>query len=327
MEKLLPPDTVLRNRYRLTSVAGEGATSVVYLAEDQSRPGTRWAIKEIVTSLLDHELNHADARGMFEREYRILKDLNHPGLPKVVDCFYDERGHYLVMEYVEGESLQDRFETQKRPFEPGELYTWMQQLLDILEYLHSQSPPIVFRDLKPSNIVITSGGRAKLIDFGIARHFCPGKECDTQNLGTPGFSAPEQYGRKQTDPRSDIYSFGATCFFLLTGQNPEQFSFKFPPAHTFNPLIPPWLTSMLAQSLEVEPAKRYRTVSLLKSQLLRNIQAGRKGSPFFLWKSLTIDTPSFATYVILLLGILGLLGLVYKLISVFWLIIEAQLHK
>lgn len=316
MEKLLPPDTVLRGKYRITDVVGEGATSVVYAALDLSRPGTRWAVKEIISPLAADEHETAEALEMFRREYEMLKELNHPGLPKVIDCFHEERGHYLVMEYVEGTSLQAMYEAQKRIFSPHELLPWTLQLLDILQYLHSQTPPVVYRDLKPSNIVITAGGRAKLIDFGISRHFSPEKECDTQNLGTPGFSAPEQYGNRQTDYRSDIYSLGATLYFLMSGRNPEDFSFKFPPVTRFNPGVPSWMSELLSHALEADHEKRLADLSLMRKQILKH-RNSKRGTPIFLWKHFVIDAPSFAASIILILGVLGVLGALYQAWMVF----------
>lgn len=266
MDKLLAPGSVLQDRYRIVQFVGEGATGAVYIAEDSRHPGARWAVKEMTESIHD-EREKQEALSMFVRECEILKKLNHSGLPKVIDSFTTDRGHYLVMEYIEGESLLAKFKAKDGSFTPQEIMPWVSQILDILEYLHSQSPPVVFRDLKPSNIMITAGGRAKLIDFGIARHFTPGKVKDTYIMGTPGFSAPEQYGGRQTDPRSDVYALAATMYFLISGEDPEQFSFKFPPLSQFNRSVDPWLSRVIAKALEVDPENRIQSAAAMKAQL------------------------------------------------------------
>ncbi|MDQ7822354.1 MAG: protein kinase [Candidatus Eremiobacteraeota bacterium] len=262
----LDAGTVVSERYRIVSVLGKGAMSTVYLVDDLAQPGARWALKEILSTLLDPAEQH-DALAMFEQECGILKSLNHPGLPKVIDHFATDRGHCLVMEYVEGESLQARLVKRGRPFEVDEVLPWIIQINDILQYLHSQIPPVIFRDLKPSNIMITTRGRAKLIDFGIARHFAPEKVRDTFVMGTPGFSAPEQYGKKQTDSRSDLYSLGATAYFLVTGEDLEQFVFNVPPVNAYAAGAPPWFAGLLSRLLENDADKRFQSAASLKQYI------------------------------------------------------------
>lgn len=266
MEKVLAEGTVVDGRYRIEKVIGEGAAGTVYLVDAIGQPGVRWALKEIISAMPESAEQH-DAVAMFERECEILKSLNHPGLPKIIEHFVTDRGHCLVMEYVEGESLQLRFKARREPYSPADILPWMLQLLDILEYLHRQSPPVIFRDLKPSNIVITTGGRAKLIDFGIARCFSPEKMRDTFVMGTPGFSAPEQYGNRQTDARSDIYSFGATVYYLLTGEDLEQFAFKIPPATDYNAAVPLWLSEALSRCLAPAVEQRFQNAAELRKTI------------------------------------------------------------
>jgi hypothetical protein len=171
------------------------------------------------------------------------------------------------MEFIEGESLQRKYKERGDKFLPADILPWMLQVLDILTYLHTQSPPIIFRDLKPSNIMITAGGKVKLVDFGIARHFVPGKLRDTQIMGTPGFSAPEQYGSRQTDCRSDLYAFGATMYFLLSGKDTEAFNFNFPPLTDYNSDVPPGLSTILAAVLDKNPDRRPASAAAIKAQL------------------------------------------------------------
>lgn len=271
MSHLLTVGTELEGRYRITGVIGEGATGVVYKADDLTIPGVQWAIKEIKETIADEE-EKRDALAMFKGEAELLKNLNHPALPKIITIFSTGQKHYLVMEFIEGESLEKKFKDRGTPYTMNELLTWTFQILDILDYLHSQSPPVIFRDLKPSNIMITSGGKVKLIDFGIARLFTPGRTRDTQIMGTPGFSAPEQYGISQTDQRSDIYSLGATLYYLLSGENPETFNFCFPPVSQFNKDAPQWLTSVLSRALEKDSKLRFPSASAMKAEIQQNLE-------------------------------------------------------
>jgi tRNA A-37 threonylcarbamoyl transferase component Bud32 len=275
MGRNLDPGTVLRGIYEISGVVGEGAMSVVYRARDRSRHDMPCAIKEMPRAVPE-DPEYKESLAMFDREAQLLRTLDHPGLTRVFDAFDTERGHYLVMEFVEGRSLQDIFRdrmappgaSEPIPFTPAELLPWIVQVLDILEYLHSQSPPVVFRDLKPSNIMITPQGEVKLIDFGIARLVAPQKTRDTYIMGTPGFSAPEQYGARQSNHRTDIYALGATMFYLLSGKDPESFAFAFPPLTSFNPLVPEWLSLAVSRCLERSPEKRFPSAALMKSHLL-----------------------------------------------------------
>jgi len=265
MNEHLPPGTVLRERYRISVISGEGAAGIVYLADDLTIPGARWAIKE---------MRHSDTKGrqeaseLFDRERRILSSLNHTGLPKVVDYFSESGRNFTVMEFIEGESLESRLSAHGRPFTAEEIMPWIMQIMDILEYLHTNSPPLVYRDLKPSNVVITSGGKAKVIDFGIVRAYDPDKKRDTQIIGTPGFSAPEQYGTRQTDQRSDIYSLGATMFYLMSGRDPCELNFTFPALASLNSGIPSRVSEAVAAALQKEPEKRFQSISEMR-QFLR----------------------------------------------------------
>ncbi|MDQ7826347.1 MAG: serine/threonine-protein kinase [Candidatus Eremiobacteraeota bacterium] len=275
MAEALPTGTVFRARYRITAVIGEGATGRVYQAEDLTIAGARWALKELSTDALSPEEGR-EAREFFQREFRILSGLNHTGLPKVVDCFPESSRHYLVMEYIEGENLEEKLSLREGSFSAEELMPWIFQIMDILEYLHSQSPPLIYRDLKPSNIVITAGGKAKLIDFGITRAFDPGKMRDTQAIGTPGFSAPEQYGTRQTDGRSDIYSLGATTFRLLSGENPQKFNFQFPPLLQVRSGLDPRLSLAVGKALEKEPERRFQSIAEMRAFLRKEEEGGSK---------------------------------------------------
>jgi len=150
-----------------------------------------------------------------------------------------------------------------------EVVGWMIQVCDVLNYLHMRNPQIIFRDLKPSNIMITPENQVKLIDFGIARIFKPGKSKDTAQYGTMGFAAPEQFGTGQTDPRSDIYSLGVTLFYLITGHDPAQSPFNLPRARIITPSVPDALDQVIIKATRSSPLERYQSASELQTELRR----------------------------------------------------------
>jgi ABC-type branched-subunit amino acid transport system substrate-binding protein len=197
----------------------------------------------------------------------MLATLEHTNLPKVIDYFSQGGRHYLIMEYLKGDDLGRILANRGKPLEEGQVAAWAAQIATVLYYLHRQKEPIIFRDIKPSNIMICSG-QVKLIDFGIARHFNPLKSGDTLRLGSPGYSPPEQYNG-QTDPRSDIYSLGVTMHQLLTGQDPTrtQTPFSLPPIKAFNPAISSQMVSIVEKAIQLDPAKRYQTAIELKKDL------------------------------------------------------------
>ncbi|HNP73957.1 MAG TPA: serine/threonine-protein kinase, partial [Kouleothrix sp.] len=249
------PADLLLNRYRRSRLLGSGGFGAVYLAED-TRLGRAVAIKEMDANRLGAD-ERAVAEQMFEREARMLAALDHPGLTKIWDFFQVDRRAFLVMEYVPGQTLRELV-GKYGPLDPAFVIECGVQLCNVLRYLHARRPQVIFRDLKPANVMVvpedepTSHGngaparpplagqsRFVLIDFGIARLFKPEQSGDTHIIGTPGYAPPEQYGRGQTDPRSDIYSLGATLHHLLSGQVPS--SVPPPPLAALNPAVPPEL--------------------------------------------------------------------------------------
>jgi len=165
------------------------------------RPLMKWALKEITEMELPDE-ERSDAVLLFTREAEILRSLNHPGLPQIFDFFSEKDSHCLVMDYIEGKTLEDIMKERSAAFSHLEVLPWALQICEILKYLHDVKPdPVIFRYLKPSNIMIGNDGRIRLIDFGIARYFSPRKIKDTFFLDSPGFSPPEQYGRGQSNAR------------------------------------------------------------------------------------------------------------------------------
>jgi len=263
---MLQEGQILKDRYRIKSVLGKGAYGTVYLSEDLTIQQVEWAVKEIDEISLSRE-EAAEAIERFERETETLRRLNHPGIPKAVEFFSQGRCHYLVMEYIEGRNFEEYCRGVERYLAPEEILPWMIKLCDILEYLHTQSPPIIFRDVKPANIIITSGGRIKLVDFGISRSFDPEKTSDTQQLGTPGFCAPEQYGISQSDARSDIYSVGATMYHILSEQDVSKFNFAFPPLRHYNTKVSGKLDRIILKCVNRDAGLRYQSAKELGDAL------------------------------------------------------------
>jgi serine/threonine-protein kinase len=253
----LQPGAILKGRYRIENVLGEGAHGTVYSASDLTIEGSTWALKEIrESSLIPGERQEVIAH--FYREAEILKTLNHTGVPKVIDVFSSDSCHYLLMEHVEGQTLQQLMKSGMPDVQS--VVGWALRLCQILTALHESKPhPLIFRDLKPSNIMMTPRGRLLLIDFGIARYLDPTKNGDTVALGTPGYAPPEQYGNARTDCRSDIYSLGATMYELLTGADMASFSFCFPPVAELNPSVGPALEGIIMRCLERLPEKRFES--------------------------------------------------------------------
>ncbi|HEV2654316.1 MAG TPA: serine/threonine-protein kinase, partial [Ktedonobacteraceae bacterium] len=252
----LPEQTLLSGRYQLEARVGQGGMGAVYKATDTRFNNRPIAIKEMSRSGLN-PTQVQEAEESFEHEARLLADLLHPNLPRIYDHFTENERSYLVMDFIEGQTLEDYLEKAAGSSLPMEqVLDWGIQICDVLNYLHTHQPPIIFRDLKPSNVMISDSGHVYLIDFGIARVFKPGQSHDTVALGSPGFAAPEQYGKAQSTPRSDIYSLGALLHCLLTGVDPSEQPFFFRPASQLNPAVPPELENLLQQMLDMDSVKR-----------------------------------------------------------------------
>ena len=203
----------------------------------------------------------------FLAEARILSRLNHPNLPAFTDFFTEGPRHYLVMEYIDGSTLEELLDRNKGPFSEPRVLGWARQLCDVFEYLHNQQPPVIFRDMKPGNVMLTRSGRIKLIDFGIARLFRHSGSQDTQLLGTPGFAPPEQYGSSQTDERSDMYSLAMTLFQLLTRSISEN-GFGLTNVHANFPHISSPVARALEKATSLRPEDRYESIVVFRRALL-----------------------------------------------------------
>ncbi len=236
----------------------------VYKASDLG--STRvWAIKEMSDSFATDDERAEAIRG-FEQEARLLSELDHPNLPRITHFFSDHGHQYLVMDLVEGENWEKKLSRQRPSI--AEVLDIVMQLVDVLEYLHNRPQPIIFRDLKPANVMITPAGVAKLIDFGIARVFQAGKATDTRALGTPGYAAPEQYGTGQSDARTDIYALGVMMHQAFTGVDPSLEPFKFAPIPTLVPLFPVDIDRIVAKATAVNRQDRYDSVASMRNDLI-----------------------------------------------------------
>ena len=244
--------------YEIKSIIGKGGMSTVYLAEHK-RLHTRWAMKEV--------RKQQGTRFDFLAESNILKRLQHPMLPRIVDIFEDRDCIYIVEDFVEGITLDGLLKQQKKVDEPQGLQ-WLRDLCGVLTYLHGQRPhPIIYRDMKPSNIMLQPDGSLKLIDFGIAREYKQESNADTTYIGTKGYAAPEQFGKAQTDARTDIYSLGVTMYHLLTGKSPYEPPYQFVPVRQLVPELSHGIEYILNKCVQSEPADRYHTVDELVDDL------------------------------------------------------------
>ena len=264
---LLTPNLLLKQRYRVLSQVGKGGFGAVYKAEDVQLGNRLLAVKEMSQSGLSPQ-EIAEATENFKREARLLAALKQPNLPSIYEQF-SEAGHwYLVMDFIEGETLEAHLAQAKGGKLPiEETLRIGVQLCTVLDYLHTRKPPVIFRDLKPANIMRTVDGHLFLIDFGIARHFKPGQKRDTIAFGSPGYAAPEQYGKAQTTARSDIYSLGATLHQLLTGIDPSVTPFKFAPLQLHGQPTPPGLEPLLMHMLDMNESKRPASMTEVKREL------------------------------------------------------------
>ncbi len=220
MTQPLPIGTEVKNQYRIVRLVGGGGMAWVYQVEElPAGSGKLWALKELRPQTQDRA-EQATGRKLFDQEARLLRDLDHPNIPKIADFFEEDGRSYLVMEFIWGESLEKRLKAANAPLLETDVLNWALQLCDALHYLHTRTPPIIFRDMKPSNAMVTNTGQVKLIDFGIARTYKIGKKRDTVAMGSENYAAPEQWGKGQTDARSDVYALGATIYHLLANMAP-----------------------------------------------------------------------------------------------------------
>src|SRR5579863_1910142 len=265
--------TLIQQRYCILTQVGKGGFGTVYKAADTKLGDRVVALKEMSESGLSTQ-EAAEATRNFKHEALLLANLTHPNLPRIYDHFFDAGHWYLVMEFIEGETLEDILDKVGGKLPMEKVLAIGIQLCGVLNYLHTRQPPVIFRDLKPANILLTRDNSLYLIDFGIARLFKPGQSKDTIAFGSPGYAAPEQYGKAQTTQQSDIYSLGATLHEMLSGDDPSDTSFTFAPLR-----IPaPALEQLIVRMVSIDVNKRPNSVADIRQEL-QNIIGGNVGMP------------------------------------------------
>jgi serine/threonine protein kinase len=271
---MLTPETVLQGRYRIVRSLGQGGMGTVYEAIDERLDSTV-ALKE--TLFADERL-----RKQFEREARLLARVHHQALPRVSDHFSEGDGQFLIMQFIPGDDLAEKYTQRRTPFPAGEVFTWADQLLDALDYLHTQEPPIIHRDIKPQNLKVTSRGQIILLDFGLAKGQASEISRVTTSASifgyTPNYAPLEQIQGLGTDARSDLYALAATLYHLVTGVKPPDALTRaaalvngepdpLKPAHEVNAGVPQVLSNVLQRAMAQNREQRFRTAAEMRRSL------------------------------------------------------------
>lgn len=253
----LQAGTIVGEKYEVLAVVGKTQRSIVYLGMD-TRINKQWAIKQI----------KKDDKVLLT-EFNILKALDHVNIPRIVDIISDEHFYFVIMDFLEGESLSNVLK-QYGALPEKTVIDFGIQICGILEYLSTQTPPIINRDIKPAAFILRPDGRLMLTDFSIARRYVPGLSKDEFQLGTSGYAAPEQYGTAQTDVRTDIYSLGRTLHQLVTGADPRNLNGVYAPIRQWNSNLSEGLEYIIEKCTQKNPADRYQTAAELEADL-RNV--------------------------------------------------------
>ena len=260
---MLNPGQILDEKYEIIKVLGRGGMCTVYLCKN-NRLGNFWAVKEVDSQWKD--------KIDFLAEPNILKNLSHIGIIRIIDIFYEDDNLYIVEDYIEGKTLKEHVDSNGAL--SSELVCDISlQLCSILGYLHSFNPPIIYRDLKPANIMIKPNNKIVLIDFGIARTYKENQEGDTMILGSMGYIAPEQLVNAQSNAQTDIYSLGATMFFMLTGKS-ISFNSELMDEANYPENVAKSLVSVIQKASATEPKRRYTDVVVMQSALNANTNDG-----------------------------------------------------
>ena len=264
----LLPLIVLADRYVVLEKIAQGGMGAVYKAQDQRLQSKIVALKEMSESAIaPAEQKHV--LDSFQREAELLAQMEHHNLARVTDCFQEGERHFMVMEFIEGRTLKEMLEERTEPFPEDRVLVWAEQLCDVLAFLHSQTPKIIYRDVKPANVMVLDGtDTVKLIDFGIARFFKPGKRKDTIEFGTDGYAPPEQYGKSQTDARADVYALGAMLHQLLTRRDPITTPFQFPPVRSLNSKVSRRVQAAIAKAVKPNKDARHQSIEEMQIALL-----------------------------------------------------------
>jgi len=295
----LPIGTVLDGKFKIVQILGEGGMGTVYKVEQiGTPPGTPpyyYAIKELLISPNTSEEERKAAIDRFNKEIALLRSLKHPRIAALMLPFQERGNSYFAMEFVPGRNLEKKLEDAKEPLPELQVIKWMAQVCEALSYIHTRTPPIILRDLKPGNIMITPDGEVQLIDFGIARRFDPNKRTNTENLGTISYASPEHLGSitmpgqrrtaqnpgklVQTDARSDIYSLGATMYHLLTNYEPDPIQTPAPGSvlaknprlrtAVVNGKVVCPVEQVIIKAMQQEPAQRFQSADAMRTALLQ----------------------------------------------------------
>lgn len=251
---------IIDDKYEILTQIGRGGMSTVYLARDR-RLNKQWAVKEIPKNARDKN-NEVVVQSAIA-EANMIKQLDHPSIVRIVDIIDNPDVIYIIEDYIEGETLNTLLEQSGA--QPQELVIkWAMQICEALEYLHTRKPAIIYRDMKPSNVMLKPDDNIKIIDFGIAREYKEQNSADTVSLGTKGYAAPEQFGGKgQTDPRTDIYCLGVTLYHLVTGHSPCDPPYEIYPIRHWNPQLDPGLEAIIEKCTQLNPNDRYQSCAEL----------------------------------------------------------------
>jgi serine/threonine protein kinase/tetratricopeptide (TPR) repeat protein len=285
--------TVLDRKFKIVSVLGEGGMGTVYKVEQVDRPGIFRAVKELIINPNTTDEERKAAIERFDKEIDLLYALKHQRIPSLIVSFQEHGNYYFVMEFVPGRTLEKILEDAHAPLDEERVIKWMMQVCEALTYIHTRTPPIILRDLKPGNVMVSDDDNVHLIDFGIARRFDPHKRTNTENLGTISYASPEHLGSitapgqrrsvqnpgkpVQTDARSDLYSLGATMYHLLTNQEPEPIQTpaqgsilaKNPRLHTVplgGKIFCP-IEQVIIKAMQQDPAQRFQSAEAMRAAL------------------------------------------------------------
>ena len=294
---------VIDNKYEVLKLIGRGGMSRVYLAMDK-RLNKQWAVKEIQKNARD--ANNEIVIQSAIAEANMIKSLDHPAIVRIVDIIDSNDVIYIIEDYIEGETLSTILE--ENGAQPQDtVIEWAMQICEALEYLHTRKPPIIYRDMKPANVMLKPDGNIKIIDFGIAREYKERSLADTVNLGTRGYAAPEQFGKRgQTDARTDIYCLGVTLYHLLTGKNPSEPPYEIYPIRHWNPQLSAGLETIIQKCTQVNPEDRYQSCAELLYALQHHEEYGAVYRAKQKKKLFTFIASAAATVFFAAVGVLGI---------------------
>src|SRR5882724_11114828 len=277
---MLAERTIINDRYQVIRQVGQGGMGAVYEAFDQ-RLRSPVALKQMIVG--QEQYGRA-----FEREAQLLANSRHAALPKVIDYFTIDEGSFLVMEFISGPDLATILAERRTPFTINDVMRWANTLLDVLDYLHTQTPAIIHRDIKPQNLKLTPKGEIILLDFGLAKGRVTARASATNAKSvtgwTPQYAPLEQINGTGTDPRSDLYSLGATLYQLLTAQTPIDATSRaaevighrpdpIRPVHELNPLVPQWIGAVIMHALQLNASDRFMDAAAMRGALQFDLRA------------------------------------------------------